>query len=949
LVDYPNPVVKLAVAQNSQISDANKMQLFEELFITNEKRIIQQLASNQNTPVSILEKIGEWESPQNKFCLKLRRLLTRDTKEDNPESEADVCMDDARKILAEYQVDVDVEEWMTLIESYQWMTLLENYNYVGDLQGRYRNDVEFRDMVNEQWQELLPNLPTPELQKVINNILQIPDFLVEVVKDDRNISVALVGNPNTPIALREELQKRLTKRPGERYRSNDDDMRMALAYNTSISEAERTGYFQSLIAGKNYLNTNIASNPLTPLYILEQLLEGGVQEGIAKNPTIPESFLRKIADLPQPHDSILRTIAENKNAPADLLIKFVRHPHEHQTHSNVSMYDLVIGNPSFPIVECYRLILEKEEAEEIAKAHQLMARRSDSPYALAQVLEKGDRNAKITAARSPKTPIHVLEQLAKNADESIRSVVLENSNLPLSSRLELTQDISVNVRGGLASHRRNRTVPNQVLEVLVKDKSSRVRAQVALNPNTPIEILKQLASDSDPEVCEALTRNQNTPAEILEHLGVEKGIVNIYNAKTPSTALEKAVEKALQANVYERDKILDNLLRAVQTSQMPASVLAKLAKYKTSWVRSSVAAHPNTPISALEPLLNDDYGPVLWSIARRADAPPHYLERLLRNQQQGSQDYEQIIMAISNRREIPANLLDMLMDSNSQQVYRQVATQANLPPEILERLLATSDEDILTTLAYNQSLSSEFLARLAEYPNPNVCGAIVKHANMTQQLWEQLARSKDASVRQVVATNSNTPVNILESLASDLDNNVRAKIASNANSPIGILEELAKDEDAFVRTATASNPNLTEAILIQLATDEKVEVRRAVAANPNTLPSVRETLSDLIITQPRQQQTISPTLRYLSRLYNPNTDDLPTLLGEYSRSQNDFVRFIVLMNPQTPLEILSQGIRSASWLERYAVAENPAVTEEIKQYLVRDSNRIVRAAALANR
>lgn len=94
--------------------------------------------------------------------------------------------------------------------------------------------------------------------------------------------------------------------------------------------------------------------------------------------------------------------------------------------------------------------------------------------------------------------------------------------------------------------------------------------------------------------------------------------------------------------------------------------------------------------------------------------------------------------------------------------------------------------------------------------------------------------------------------------------------------------------------------------------------------------------------------TISPTLRSLNRLYDPNTDYLPTLLSEYSQSENAFVRFITLMNPQTPLEILAQAVRSSSWLERYAVAENTATSAEIKLSLTQDSNRIVKAAALAN-
>ena len=88
-----------------------------------------------------------------------------------------------------------------------------------------------------------------------------------------------------------------------------------------------------------------------------------------------------------------------------------------------------------------------------------------------------------------------------------------------------------------------------------------------------------------------------------------------------------------------------------------------------------------------------------------------------------------------------------------------------------------------------------------------------------------------------------------------------------------------------------------------------------------------------------------PTLQSLPRIYNPDTDDLPTLLAEYAQSNNAFVRFVTLLHPVTPEEILNQAANSASWLERYAVAENESTPSEIRSILARDGNRIVRAAA----
>ncbi len=77
-----------------------------------------------------------------------------------------------------------------------------------------------------------------------------------------------------------------------------------------------------------------------------------------------------------------------------------------------------------------KLCLEKEEERELIETNQILVRRLDSPYALAQVVKNGDRHAKILAAHNPKTPISTLAQLAKDSDTVIQSYVSNNPSLP---------------------------------------------------------------------------------------------------------------------------------------------------------------------------------------------------------------------------------------------------------------------------------------------------------------------------------------------------------------------------------------------------------------------------------------------------------------------------------------------------------------------------------------
>jgi hypothetical protein len=58
-------------------------------------------------------------------------------------------------------------------------------------------------------------------------------------------------------------------------------------------------------------------------------------------------------------------------------------------------------------------------------------------------------------------------------------------------------------------------------------------------------------------------------------------------------------------------------------------------------------------------------------------------------------------------------------------------------------------------------------------------------------------------------------------------------------------------------------------------------------------------------------------------------------------------KIYLLLHPIAPSEFLAQYFRSSFWWERYAVAQNPNTPFNIRQYLIQDGKRIVRAAAKA--
>lgn len=707
------------------------------------------------------------------------------------------------------------------------------------------------------------------------------------------------------------------------------------------------------------LQLAIASFIDTPSSLLE-ILTQSADDKVAQAARLHVNYAGEITDnIEQLVDEILSTqqMGQNDRLAVELLKLGAVPPCFLSEWVPSSQLIQALRNPQMPLR--YRLQLLERLAKETSLEPKLQV--AESPETPLPVLSQlagdlelpvRDRNAKLTAARSHKTPIYVLEQLAKDADEMVRRVVSEDSNSPLQTLLELARDVNINIRLNLlykSSHKKMET-PIQLLEILAQDESEQVRAKVAEHRDITIELLTRLANDTSREVKHAVAKNIKTPVDILEKLSLEENIFAVRNPNTPESVLTRAIS---QITGYKSIETLRNLIKEsgwTKGTQMSAKVLDELSYHSDSGVRMEVASHTNTSTKTLERLSNDKNLYVRLEVAQHPNTPPHALEQIVRYKDTDIDDdyYYTLCSHLSRRPDTPDGALEFFSYSQRTDIRNLVAGYSNTSIKTFARMvLSETNEFVLETLAHNRKLTPDLLLTLAQKPYLSVRKEVIKHPNITSELWEQLARDEVVELREAIASQYNCPDTILEQLARDENEKVRATVANNFKTPVSILEILAGDVSSNVRTIIASSRKLSEAILTQLAADEKVEVRRAVAENPNTPLSIRNNLRDLIV-KPKQKQKISPTLRSLSRLYNPSTDDLPTILTEYSQSENGFVRFITLMNPQTPLEILSQAINSSSWLERYAVAENSAISEEIRQSLVKDSNRIVRATALQN-
>jgi hypothetical protein len=985
LSEHSDEELQLLVAQHLLTKIEVKKRLLKNLCENSHPSIQVKIASDLNTPQEILELMAQRESGLSQLLNEIRRVIISDYPLNARSYEAyyDEIMSKLKhELFTPVGYFVEVDRWMTLIGRTDLLACMMNTS---------DNQISFH------FAKILPKLNESSLSKFAEVFCGILTEISKSVSSSKHIntSIELISNPNTPKHLREILTSQIQTRqftsrkyyPASGMIEEEGRLLVALANNHQVPDNERQSYFQ-ILTNEPSGRLLLAKESRTPASILEKIFANDPQpsliESLAKNPSTPGHILQQIGENSQ--EIFWYAIIKNPNTPLSVLQHYAQQDPK-SFGINYTRNDLIVEYPKVSNLDNYRFTLWKVQEKEIQKANEILARRPNSPYALAQILERGDQKAKIIAARNSQTPIAVLRQLAKDSDDTVRHLVSQNPNLPHSDLIVLASDSIPTVRSAIASQKIPLEIQNRIFEELSDDEDASVRTALGRNPNAPAHILEKLAGDSEYIVRSWLSGNPNLPVSAIERLEMEFSMIVSRNTNTPGHILAHAVNRLLGdyrqtdprwSSLESTHKELHEIIKhPVKGSQMPSSILDRLADHHYPSIRYRVAQHPNTSTNALEKLANDDYIPTIRAVVDNPNTPPNVLERLAK-----SSDLTTRLSIVRNPNTPVIVLADIVQNSvmsgnapnktldglksacpgTQYDVLREIAVNVHIPLATLEILARRefisapsdpnsifppqNDDIVVKALVYNPTLTTRVLNILAQDPCVDVRLALIQHPNLTPELWLHLAGDDAVSVRCAVATSQQVPTEVFDLLTSDSNEEVKQLLAANQKTPAHILHQLAQDVDLNVRSAIAANPNTSIEVLEQLSEDEKIEVRRSIAQNPNTPASIREKLRDLIVVSGRSQ--VSLTLRSLPRIFDPKNDDLPSLLSEYIQSDNQFVRFITLLHPLTSIEILENGAKSQSWLERYAVADNPSVPAEIRQHLTQDGHRIVRAAAYEN-
>ncbi|AFZ03248.1 hypothetical protein [Calothrix sp. PCC 6303] len=630
---------------------------------------------------------------------------------------------------------------------------------------------------------------------------------------------------------------------------------------------------------------------------------------------------------------------------------------------------------------------------------------------LLENLKRVTKNTRLAAAGNINTPVSILEQLVGDNDRQVRLAAFLNPHTPSQiiqrwysesaavnnpqtsgeKLCELLQSQWLPIRRGVALHQ---NTPVSILENLSKAKDSQVRMAVAENKKTPKYLLETLAYDRSIVVRYAIVENPNTPSSIIEKLSSSKNQNTRERAALSGNATPEMLQQLAQDfHYYVRRNVAANpktpvaaLARLMddidyvrshlaRNPNLNDEILTRLATDKYTEVRVAVAQHPKTSVSLLAKLASDTEKRVRCEVVRNPNTPEDIITQL-------ADDPSEYIQHEVERAKKARKLHDIHKEDKLQTNHAiKAACSLDTPIEKLLELAQSKDTRILIPaisnlcqkLTFKADISTTILEELAAISHVNffenvlleLYTAIARHPNTPSHTLEQLSKRSNASLRRLIIDNPNISVSHLEQFLQDKSHEVRhaALLAykqkspqittdcnflkewetiTNPNTPIHKLIELTRSQWILIREALAQYTNST-LILEILAKDKLKVIKIAVAKNPLTPLNILEKLAECPNTDKLHQAAVKTLMEHYPQQAIKfiegyiNVDTVPTL-----------GRFLVLSHPLTSTNMLIKHSRSFSWLERYAISQNPNTPKSVCQQLAVDANWIVQAAAKAS-
>lgn len=521
--------------------------------------------------------------------------------------------------------------------------------------------------------------------------------------------------------------------------------------------------------------------------------------------------------------------------------------------------------------------------------------------------------------------------------------------------------------------------PPRRLEELATD--ARLAAAVAANPAAPAPVLETLSRSWNSAAWQAIVTNPNATPPLLLRLGPQYPAEFFANPILPLLLIEQP------DLLFRYDAAaLDPLVRSPAAA---AGFLAILTHHPDAALATEARLHVNLA----GPLEGSDWRQAaedaMWRLPPFAEKG---LACLL------ERDHREHLLTVLQDVGVAPWLVPPLALRGNNAVRRAVASGLRVPRTVLAPLRrAGARGDLSGYTAPDPQAPIALLERLSE-GSAWARGLAARHPATPASTLGRLATDRAVMVRCLVARNPATSPTILSTLAGDTHPRVRQEVARHARTAPGLLERLARDDDRHVRAAAAGNPATDAHTLAALAADPEWKVRREAARHPGLPSEAQETLAHdtvgVVLYALARRPALTPAARdHLAASADPiarrliaahgqrrhpaaplasgsiapggRSHRLPTAparqggpeepdrsrlmaaLHELAEAADPVWRAVALSNPALEPERLSAHVRAPAWVERYAVARNPSAPQALLEMIGQDTNRLVRAAAVA--
>ncbi len=399
-----------------------------------------------------------------------------------------------------------------------------------------------------------------------------------------------------------------------------------------------------------------------------------------------------------------------------------------------------------------------------------------------------------------------------------------------------------------------------------------------------------------------------------------------------------------------------DVLKLGRWEHTPADVLQLFSQIEDKVVRIRLEKNPSTQTLTLNGLYKGEHNSSLISlIAKHHNASPEVLLKIadeeneleiLRSLCLNPNSDEPVLLLVNQRFSsdfhgelsshpaTPAELLEVLYNSDDPYVRAAVVKHEHCPVNILKLAAADNDVIIRRHLASNKNLPAVYVQQLITNQDSSVRRATVTNMGVPVNMAITLVNDEESLVRRALAAREDLTSEVLVQLAHDDDHWVRQWAARNPNMPEDELERLSDDSNFEVRRAVARNTNASEQLLIKLSTDIHHWVRAAVAFHPKAGTDLLQKLS--------QEEDVDVLSGVAS---HPNTH--PETIKLLSESINDDIRRAVILNPASSRELLIPLLEDPYYLHRLLLTRNKVLSNEDKWVLHDDPDPSVRFSAFS--